>query len=111
MESNGRSENIVTECIAVHRPGSVPYADMSAYLIVMLATRNGVKEWEEHMASGHVIYRNGCKHCVHGQAVSDPHRKSREEGDHPIISLDYTFFGETSKDRKGRTKRSQEKWG
>ena len=59
-------------------------------------------EVEAHMASGHVNYRDWCKHCVHGQAVSDRHSQSKEEGEFATISIDYTFFGESSKERKER---------
>ena len=49
----------------------------------------------------HWPYCSWCKHCVHGQAVSDP-RQGKEEAEFPTISLDYTFFGETAKQRKER---------
>ena len=58
-------------------------------------------EVEEHMASGHVNYRSWCPHCVRGQAVNDPHKSAKEESEHPIISMDYTYFGESSEERKG----------
>ena len=36
-------------------------------------------EIEEHEATGHVQYRNWCRHCIAGRAVGQPHRTRSEE--------------------------------
>ena len=36
-------------------------------------------EIDEHEATGHVIYRNWCRHCIAGRAIGQPHRTRSEE--------------------------------
>lgn len=75
----------------------------SAKIIIKKAPRKPSKaEMDEHMASGHVNYRNWCKHAAHCQAVNDPHRQVHKEGDFPTIVMYYTFFGESVKERRER---------
>ena len=42
-----------------------------------LLTKPSQEEVDAHERSCHVPFRSWCKHCVMGQAVSDPHRACR----------------------------------
>ena len=52
-------------------------------------------EVEEHEATGHVIHRSWCPHCVRARGDLERHRPAApEEKSHPTISFDYFFFSE-----------------
>ena len=54
------------------------------------------RELEEHEATGCVIYRSWCPHCVRAKATVNPHWKSppEEENAVPTILMDYMFMGQ-----------------
>ena len=72
------------------------------------------QEVEAHMATGHVIFRSWCDHCVRGQAVEERHPGGkREESEVPIIAVDYSYFGSLTKkggkESKGRVREKEVK--
>ena len=57
-------------------------------------------EIDEHLASGHVPFRDWCGLCVMGSAQSNPHRKGeKEEQAIPVVSIDYAYMEDKSEDR------------
>ena len=61
------------------------------------------------MRSGHVPYRSWCKHCIHGRGTDSAHsRNGGEEGDIPIVSMDYCYLYESANERKERKKEEAE---
>ena len=59
------------------------------------------EEYEEHLATGHVVYRPWCEYCVKGQAKADKHVKSGEsECDVPVVSIDYAYMEEKGCERQ-----------
>jgi hypothetical protein len=52
-------------------------------------------EIQEHLLTGHAVYRSWCPHCVRGKGVKDHHPAAVPggESDVPTISLDYGYLG------------------
>ena len=72
------------------------------------------RELEEHEATGCVVYRSWCPHCVRARATVNPHWRSPPEEEHavPTILMDYMFMGQDDgksipilamKDKKSKT--------
>ena len=60
------------------------------------------EEVEEHMLT-HMPYRSWCEHCVKGKAKGKPHaRANREEGETPVVSIDYMFMSDNQEQEEER---------
>ena len=53
------------------------------------------KEVEEHNVT-HLPHRSWCPVCVKARGKEEAHKKVREQGDVPTVSMDYKSFGEAS---------------
>ena len=51
------------------------------------------KEVDEHNVT-HLPHRSWCPVCVKARGKEEPHRKVRDRGGKPIVSMDYKSFGE-----------------
>ena len=52
------------------------------------------EEKEAHLLSGCATYRSWCPHCVASQSRGNPHKKSGEVGEIPVLAFDYGFLCE-----------------
>ena len=52
------------------------------------------KEVEEHVT--HLPHRSWCPVCVKARGKEEAHKKVREQGEVPTVSMDYKSFGEAS---------------
>ena len=52
-----------------------------------------IKEREEHLLSGHAVYRNWCDACVRARGREYAHQAAHDPRELPIVSWDYSFLG------------------
>ena len=57
-------------------------------------------EIDRHMAT-HIPFRSWCSHCVRGRGQALHHTKGIRIPEAPVISLDYMYMNEDSKENKG----------
>ena len=53
----------------------------------------------------HIPFRNWCRHCVRGRALSDHPHTAGTEGDIPVISVDYFWMSEGNVDPERQEER------
>ena len=62
------------------------------------------EEIDEHEATGHVIYRSWCRHCIAGREIGQPHRTRSEEQKArslvPTVALDYAFMSRSDEEEE-----------
>ncbi|CAK0819708.1 unnamed protein product [Prorocentrum cordatum] len=57
-------------------------------------------EREQHLASGHAVYRSWCEECVRAAGLGAQHARRPEDRDDadPVVSMDFAFIGEKVQD-------------
>ena len=57
-------------------------------------------EREEHVASGHAVYRTWCRECCVGRDRMDLHGSGGKEHDIPVIGVDYGYLNDRDVERE-----------
>ncbi|CAK0857642.1 unnamed protein product [Prorocentrum cordatum] len=57
-------------------------------------------EREQHLASGHAVYRSWCEECARAAGLGAQHARRPEDRDDadPVVSMDFAFIGEKVQD-------------
>ena len=59
-------------------------------------------EVEEHEATGHVVYRDWCRHCVAGRGLGQRHQtrtsEQKQQNLVPTVAFDYAFMSRSDED-------------
>ena len=87
-------------------PGFSRQARLEARAPKLLRSPNSPteQEIEEHEAMGHSIHRSWCGHCIRARGLTEQHVSQPEEELKekalPTISIDYYFFGATTREQE-----------